>query len=183
MRPISARSTSTGPVEQDEWPDGPAVGIATSGTGPKVPVRTHSRDRGAGPPGHVGRAVESVGTAADLVNHVLPIVSYRQCGPSPRPLSNFPAFRFCSTRSRGELGVGVTCTRTRSAASQVDPSITCYASRCAGGLERGQRRRVEEAGRPRGGPGPRGKAKWKVAGRVKDELVSERAQVEGCICT
>jgi hypothetical protein len=31
------------------------------------------------------------------------------------------------------------------------------------------------------GLAPRGKAKWHVAGKVKDKLVSERAQVEGCI--
>jgi len=31
------------------------------------------------------------------------------------------------------------------------------------------------------GLAPRGKAKWQVAGKIKDKLVSERAQVEGCI--
>lgn len=31
------------------------------------------------------------------------------------------------------------------------------------------------------GLAPRGKAKWRVTGKVKDRLVSERAQVEGCI--
>jgi len=31
------------------------------------------------------------------------------------------------------------------------------------------------------GLAPRGKATWQVAGKVKDKLVSERAQVEGCI--
>jgi hypothetical protein len=31
------------------------------------------------------------------------------------------------------------------------------------------------------GLAPRGKAKWQVEGKVKDKLVSERAQVEGCI--
>jgi hypothetical protein len=31
------------------------------------------------------------------------------------------------------------------------------------------------------GLAPRGKAKWQVTGKVKDKLVSERAQVEGCI--
>jgi hypothetical protein len=31
------------------------------------------------------------------------------------------------------------------------------------------------------GLAPRGKAKWQVAGNVKDKLVSERAQLEGCI--
>src|SRR5262245_18301108 len=121
MRPIEARTTSTGLVQDDDWPDGPAMGIATSGTGPKVPVHTHSRDRGAGPPGHVGRAVESVGTAVDLVNRVLPIMSYRQCGSLTSAADQFSAFRTCSTRSRAELGVGVTCTRTRSATSQVGP--------------------------------------------------------------
>jgi hypothetical protein len=28
---------------------------------------------------------------------------------------------------------------------------------------------------------PRGKARWAVAGRIKDQLVRERAQIEGCI--
>ena len=31
------------------------------------------------------------------------------------------------------------------------------------------------------GLAPRGKAKWRGRGRVKERLISERAQVEGCI--
>lgn len=33
------------------------------------------------------------------------------------------------------------------------------------------------------GVAPRGKARWRVSGKMKEELVSERAQVEGCIGT
>jgi hypothetical protein len=45
----------------------------------------------------------------------------------------------------------------------------------------GFRTSLTSSEKPSGWAWPPWQAKWQVAGKVKDKLVSERAQVEGCI--
>jgi hypothetical protein len=50
-----------------------------------------------------------------------------------------------------------------------------------GGWSRGNIRKIRQEGVRDLGLAPRGKAQWRVAGRIKKQLVSERSQVEGSI--